>query len=140
MVTAESFVDTNVLVYAVDEDEPRKRDLALRLLEREALTLTTSAQVLGEFYVVTTRKLRRPLSPAAAQQRVEELMSMPIVPLDAELVRAAIELSRAESLSYWDAAIMAAARAAGCARLLSEDLASGASVAGVVVENPFADA
>lgn len=139
-LAAEAFVDTNVLVYAVDVDEPRKRDIALHLLETQAVTLATSAQVLGEFFVVTTRKLRRPLPPIVAQRRVDELASMPVVPLDADLVRAAIELSQTEGLSYWDAAIVAAALAAGCARLLTEDLAPGASVAGVLVENPFADA
>lgn len=139
-LAAEAFVDTNVLVYAVDVDEPRKRDIALHLLETQAVTLATSAQVLGEFFVVTTRKLRRPLPPTVAQRRVDELASMPVVPLDADLVRAAIELSQTEGLSYWDAAIVAAALAAGCARLLTEDIAPGASVAGVLVENPFADA
>jgi predicted nucleic acid-binding protein len=138
-VATDAFVDTNVLVYAFDVDEPRKREVALRVLEAEGPNLTTSAQVLAEFYVVVTRRLRRPLSPAAAQQRVDELASMPIVAVDATLVRSAIELSQTEGLSYWDAAIVAAASAAGCDRLLTEDLAEGRTIAGFRVDNPFAD-
>jgi hypothetical protein len=69
---------------------------------------------------------------------VARMRELPVVAVDADLVTAAISGSRTWQLSYWDALIVAAAAAAGCTRLLTEDLADGADYAGVRVENPFA--
>lgn len=136
--TARSFVDTNVLVYAFDDGEPAKRDRARELLAAPDAPLTISAQVIGEFYVVVTRKLATPLDDADAAVAVAELLRLPVVPLDGELARAAIATSRSARLSYWDALIVEAAAAAGCDRLLTEDLAHGATIRSVRIENPFA--
>lgn len=134
-----TFLDTNVLVYAVDRGEPAKRERALELLASgrgERLVLST--QVLLEFYVVVTRKLARPLAAGQAAARVSELARLPVVATDPALVQAGIAISRAAQLSAWDGMIVAAARAAGCDRILTEDLSDGASIRGVRVENPFA--
>ncbi len=136
--TARSFLDTNVLVYAVDESEPAKRDRARELLAAPDVPLILSAQVIGEFYVVATRKLAIPLDEADVAAAVAELLRLPVVPIDAELVRAAIATSRSAQLSYWDALIVEAAAAAGCDRLLTEDLSHGVTIRSVRVENPFA--
>ena len=131
------FVDTNVFVYALDIDEPRKRAIALDLLSNPSHAFVTSAQVLAELYVTVTRKLRRPVPAADAAKRIEELSNLPVVPLDAALVRAAIALSNDAGLSYWDSAIVVAAASAGCQRLVTEDLQDGEELVGVRIDNPF---
>lgn len=138
-MTVPVFVDTNVLVYAHDEDEPVKRELALRLLVEHAGEVVVSAQVLAEFYVVVTRKLAHPLDPATAAVQMGELATGRVVPVDKDLVRGAAELSRRQQLSLWDAMVVRAAAHAGCTRLLTEDLADDAVLDGVRIENPFRD-
>jgi len=138
-MTDRTFVDTNVWVYAVDDADPTKQAQARRVLDPAAgLEIAISAQVLSEFYVVTTRKLAKPLSAEAAQAFVQELARLPVVDVDAQLVMTAITAGREWRLSLWDALIVRAAEVAGCRRLLSEDLADRAIYGDVQVENPFA--
>ena len=94
-------------------------------------------QVLGEFFTAVTRKLRRPLSADAAAETVRWLSEFRVAPLDSSLVLHAVAASRVYVISYWDALIVETARAAGCTRVLSEDLNDGQDFGGVVVENPF---
>jgi len=138
MTATRSFLDTNVLVYAVDEADPRKRDVARGLLAGEDVgSLVLSSQVLSEFYVVATRKLAEPMNEADAAEAVEQLSKLPAVAADKELVRSGIALSREAQLSFWDGLILAAAAVGGCERVLTEDLADGAEIGGVRIENPF---
>jgi predicted nucleic acid-binding protein len=140
-MTARTFVDTNLWVYAVDEADPVKQARAREVLDpANGASLVTSAQVLGEFYVTVTRRLSRPVAADHAARMVERMRRLPVVEIGADHVAAAIDGSRSWQLSYWDALIVVAAQAAGCARLLSEDLASGATYGGVRVVNPFAPA
>ncbi len=135
-----AFLDTNVLVYAVDHDNRAKAECAREILATdEPGQLAISAQVLGEFYVVATGKLQRPLDPVLAEHAVEWLAFLDVVALDATSVRAAIRLARSSQLSYWDALIVTAAAAGRCERILTEDLNHGQVIAGVRVENPFRD-
>ncbi len=139
MAETPAFVDTNVFVYALDRDEPAKQALAIQLLENSPPgDLVTSSQVLGEFFVVTTRKLRTPLSADRAAVEVRRLAPLARVAVDRQLVLEAVGLCAAEPISYWDALITRAAATAGCARLLTEDLGDGQVVGGVRIENPFA--
>lgn len=133
------FVDTNVLVYAHDTDEPDKQARALAVLAEHADTLTLSAQVLAEFYVTVTRRLVRPLDPADAAAQVDELARTRVVGVDGELVSAAIALSRDAQLSLWDAMVLAAARRGACDVVLTEDLQHGAVLGGIEVRNPFVE-
>lgn len=136
-----TFVDTNVLVYAIDDAEPAKRDIARRVLASSRYgEFVLSAQVLGEFYVTVTRKLAENLSEAEVEQGLDRLGSYPTVPLDADLVRNAVQISRSSQISYWDGLVVAAAERAGCERLLTEDLNHGQQIGSVTVENPFRDA
>lgn len=138
-MTVRAFVDTNVWVYAVDGADPAKQAIAASALSRTGdRQLVVSAQVLGEFYVVTTRKLAEPLSPERAASMVERMRQLPAVALDGALVRAAIDGAQAWGTSYWDALIVAAAASSGCEVILSEDLADGRRYGSVRVENPFA--
>jgi predicted nucleic acid-binding protein len=140
--TAESktFVDTNVFVYAIDGSEPRKRDVARRVLASgEYGRFVVSAQVMGEFYVTVTRKLAERLSEEEAVNGLSRLEDYPAVSVDTALVKAAIETSRTNRISYWDGLIVAAATRAGCGRLLTEDLGDGQQIGSVRVEDPFRD-
>jgi predicted nucleic acid-binding protein len=137
---ARSFVDTNVLVYAFDDAAGDKRDRARALLTDPDGPLIISAQVIGEFYVVVTRKLAVPLDETQAGAAVAELLRLPVVPIDGELTREAVSTSQAAQISYWDALIVEAAATAGCDRLLTEDLSAGMTIRSVRVENPFAPA
>jgi predicted nucleic acid-binding protein len=133
------FLDTNVLVYLFDHDDPAKTRRARDTLEHaKPGELTLSAQVLSEFYVVVTRKLKRPLDSESAAQAIDWLGLLRVVPLDPALVKAAIKASRSAQLSYWDGLIVASAEAGGCGRLLTEDLNDGQQIGSVRVENPFA--
>ncbi len=132
------FVDTNVLLYAISVDpaEEEKRTLATELLRARDLAL--SAQVLQEFYVQATRSTRSdPLTHQQAAELVEAFGRFPVLPVTLELVVAAMGSRERFGLSYWDAAIIEAARALGCAEVLSEDLGAGQDYGGVVVRNPF---
>jgi predicted nucleic acid-binding protein len=137
-VTERVFVDTNVWVYAVDRSEPVKRERALAAVApRSDAHMAISSQVLSEFYSVVTRKLSSPLPEEQAAQMVDRLAQLPVVPVDADLVLRAIAGSRAWDISMWDALIIRAAEVAGCAVLLSEDLADGATYGTVRVLNPL---
>ena len=81
-MAARTFLDTNVLVYAVDDADRRKRDLARRIIGAEGARLVVSTQVLSEFYVVTTRKLAHPLPEDEAADAVDWLSNLPTVATD----------------------------------------------------------
>jgi predicted nucleic acid-binding protein len=139
-MSASAFLDTNVLVYLFDHDEPAKQQRAREILERaEPGELALSTQVLSEFYVTVTRKLGQPLDAALAAQSVDWLGLLSVVSTDTTLVKSAIHTSRSSQLSYWDGLIVAAAARAGCERLLTEDLNDGQEIGPVRVENPFRD-
>jgi predicted nucleic acid-binding protein len=132
------FVDTNVLLYAASTDpaESRKALTARALLAESDLAL--SVQVLQEFYVQATRTTRADrLTHAQAAGLVEAFLRFPVQETTPAMMLAAIEACRRHRISYWDAAILEAARALGCELVLSEDLAHGRTYDGVRVENPF---
>lgn len=138
-MTGSAFLDTNVVVYAFDDDEPEKQERARAVLDAPATeVLVLSAQVLAEFYVTVTRKLARPLAPASAREAVAALSELPVVSADVDLVLAGIELSDRYQISLWDGLIVQAAVTAGCETILTEDLADGSLLAGVRIQNPFA--
>lgn len=133
------FVDTNVLLYALSQDpsEADKARTANELLARRDLVL--SAQVLGEFFVQATRVTRDDhLSVDQARRLVESFTRFPIVPITGTLCGAAINTAQRWQLSYWDAAIIEAARIGGCNEIWTEDLNTGQDYDGVHVHNPFA--
>ena len=132
-----AFVDTNVLIYAVDKGSPTKQTRAQSLLAEIAGSMVISTQVLLEFYVAATRRLAKPLSQEDAERRVQELSGADVVEVTVPLVRAAVALSREHRLSLWDALIVESARARGCRRLYSEDLQHGREFGTTRVENPF---
>jgi predicted nucleic acid-binding protein len=132
------FVDTNVWLYAASTSArvQAKAGIARRLLMASDLAL--SVQVLQEFYVQATRPTRAErLTHQEAVDIVSELIRLPAQEITVELVQAAIATQQRFGLSYWDAAIVEAARTIGCDEVLSEDLCDGQDYDGVVVVNPF---
>ena len=132
------FVDTNVLLYGVSRapKEAAKGELARRILQEDDIAL--SVQVLQEFYVQATRADRADrLTHEQAALLVEAWLRFPVQETTVPLVRAALEAKRRYRISYWDAAIIEAARLLECEVLLSEDLSDGRDYGGVRVTNPF---
>jgi predicted nucleic acid-binding protein len=131
------FFDTNVLVYTEDSRVPQKQRRATSLVEEHLLadTAVLSLQVLQEYFATVTRKLHAPLE--RAQRRVEIFASAKIVRFEVSDLVAAIELHRLIQISFWDALIVHAARAAGAALLYSEDFQHGSVLGGVKIVNPF---
>jgi predicted nucleic acid-binding protein len=137
-VTAARFVDTNILLYSISQDpaESRKRDTAIALLEDDDLAL--SVQVLQEFYVQATRSTRiDPLDHELAVGLIRTWLRFTIQELTLPVILGALDIKAAHRLSYWDAAIVAAARALGCRELLSEDLSHGREIESVRIHDPF---
>jgi predicted nucleic acid-binding protein len=136
--SGKAFVDSNVLIYAHDVDAGRKRDVAKELLRNLWLARSgvVSTQVLHEFYVNVTRKIRTPLPKAEARRVVWTYMPWCLEP-EANDVEDAFRIEDEVGISFWDALIVAAAARAGATRVLSEDLNSGQIISGVRVVNPF---
>jgi predicted nucleic acid-binding protein len=140
MIGDQTFVDTNVLVYAHDSSETRKQPLARALLETlwETRTGAISTQVLQELYVVATGKFNPPMSRHAAREVVSLYGEWPTVHVDTDLILAASNLEERHRVSFWDALIVEAARRAGATRLVTEDLQAGRRFGDVRIEDPFA--
>lgn len=138
-MTAEVFVDTNILVYARDAAEPDRQPRASAWLDRlwRERHGRLSIQVLQEYYATVTRKLRPRLDPDTARADVRRFMGWKPITLDRDILAAAWLLEDRYSVSWWDALIVAAARRAGCAWLLTEDFQDGAVLDGVQIISPF---
>lgn len=135
-----AFVDSNVLVYAVSQDEPEKQSRAREIVARGFTEgcFVISTQVMLEVYVNVTRKAKIGLPPGEALEYVRALAEWPVIEMTPEMVLSALGLAQRSKISPWDAAILEAARQAGCKRVLSEDLGAGQVYGGITVENPFA--
>ena len=130
--------DTNVLLYAAlpGNRETGKKRIAIEILESSDLALST--QVLQEFYYQATRATRPDaLTSPEALAFLEGIDSFPIQPVTPELFREAVRFSERYQLSYWDAAILAAAQAMDCDAVYSEDLSDQQDYGGLRVINPF---
>lgn len=136
-MSGRTFLDTNVLVYAVDADHPRRQERALEILLDAGAEHVLSTQVLMEFYVTVTRKLVRPLPEAQATTRVQELSTLHVVMPDASMVHRALKMSRKHSIPPWDALIVRSAMESQCSTLLTEDLQHGQGFGNLRVVNPF---
>ncbi|HYY88749.1 MAG TPA: PIN domain-containing protein [Chloroflexota bacterium] len=136
------FLDSNVLLNLVDESDPGKRTTAERLVAQGLRTgeAQISFQVVQETLNVITRKVRVPTSPDDARRFLSEVL-IPlwrIMPTHA-LYERALDIQARYRYSFYDALIIAAALAAGCTRLYSEDLQHGQRIEGLIIEDPFAE-
>lgn len=139
-MTARTFVDTNILLYAHDRDADEKARIAACEIERlwESGLGVLSTQVLQEFYVNVTRKISVPLPVSAAREIIRTYRVWVKQDTTAETILRATEISELAQLSFWDSLILAAAEQSGAGVLLSEDLNHGQVIAGVRIVNPFA--
>jgi predicted nucleic acid-binding protein len=132
------FLDTNILLYSISRDptEGAKRDRAIALIDGEDNAL--SVQVLQEFYVQATRPSRPDALPHdIAAGLIRTWLRFRVQDITVPVMTRALDIKAAHRLSYWDAAIVAAAGALGCRELYSEDMAHGREVEGTTIINPF---
>jgi predicted nucleic acid-binding protein len=136
-MSARSFLDTNVLIYADDVSAPVKQQRARDLVaeHRRAGTGVVSLQVLQEYFVTVTRKLK--LDPETARRKVELLAEFDVAAPRVADVLAAIDLHRLHGFSFWDSLVLRSAQQSGCRVLLSEDFQPGRTIDGVQIVNPF---
>jgi predicted nucleic acid-binding protein len=137
-MSGRTFIDTNILVYAHDLDAKAKHHTAKGVLgelwgERQGVV---SPQVLQEFYVNVTRKIRHPISREAARL-VVNTYAIWCIDTTATEIASAFRVEDESHINFWDALIVAAALKSGATRILSEDLNPGQRINGIRIENPF---
>lgn len=132
-----TFIDTNILLYAIDRADPVKQEIAIRLIETHAKNRTgiISTQVLQEFHSAATRKLG--IDAKVSRQHLRDFRVFDIVQITPELIETGIDTSLLHQTSFWDGLILAAASAANANELLTEDLSHGQTIDGITVRNPF---
>lgn len=132
------FLDTNILLYAISKapEERAKSEIALTILDEKDLAL--SVQVLQEFYVQATRPSKKGrISSDQAALLIDSWLRFTVQEITVQIMQAALETSARFRLSYWDSAIVEAARSLRCRILLSEDMNHDQDFGGVRVINPF---
>ena len=134
------FLDTNILVYTFDEQQPEKRKVALALLE-DALQSGNGAiswQVIQEFLNVATRKFTVPMKTDDANLYLQKIL-YPLCRVypDLEIYENALALLEKTGFSWYDSLIVASAIQAGCGILYSEDLQNRQMIESVRITNPF---
>lgn len=136
-MSVRSFLDTNVLSYTDDSGAPEKQAIALDLIERcnAEKRGVVSTQVLQEYFVTATHKLRVPFE--TAKRKTEIFARFNLVLIRFEDIQATMDLHQRYKFHLWDALIIQAASRAGCSILYSEDLQSGQKVNGLRIVNPF---
>ena len=138
-MSGSDFLDSNVLIYAYDPKDPRKKGIAQELVEKALLgDGVISVQVLAEFAATLLHKLRPVVPSAAVTEILDAMHSISIVKPEAGTVRRAVEAYEEYGVQFYDGMIIAAAERAGCKKIWSEDLNAGQEYFGVKVENPFA--
>jgi predicted nucleic acid-binding protein len=133
------FVDTNVLVYSRDASESEKQVQAMAWMAHLWKTETgrLSFQVLQEFYVTVTEKLKPGLDSGEARRDVRSLMAWHPILLDGRTLEGAWLIQDQYKFSWWDALILSAAQLAECRYLLSEDLKENQQLGLLKIVNPF---
>ncbi len=133
------FVDANILIYSEDGADPPKQKMAITWLtalwQRGVGRLST--QVLNEFYVIATRKIKPPMPAGDARAEVRRYELWQPWQIDHATVESAWAVESRYGLHYWDSLVVAAAQHLGCRYLLSEDMGHEQHYGGVQVINPF---
>ncbi len=130
-------VDTNILIYSIDQDAGTRHVHARAVMDRlPDADCVLTLQALAEFFHAVTRKNKMPADEAAAM--VHDWMELfPVAVADGRTLAGAIRLKERESFAFWDAMLVEVARASGVTRLLSEDMQDGRKVGALRLENPF---
>ena len=134
---SKTFIDTNILVYCLDNAEKKKKGKCRRLVQNlvEEKCGVISTQVMQEFYVAATKKLD--LDPLVAKAILRSFENLETVIITPELIQKAVDASILNTLSLWDALIVCSAENAQCTDVLTEDLNAGQIINGVKIVNPF---
>ena len=134
-----AFLDTNVLLYAVSAstEDAHKRRRALDLIVAEERAI--SVQVLAEFYHQATKDRPGAIGHDHAMRFIQEIGHFHVQDVTLGIFRAGVTISQRYRVSYWDGAILAAARAVGCGIVYTEDLNHGQDYGGVRAINPFTE-
>jgi predicted nucleic acid-binding protein len=131
------FIDTNVLIYQLDSRDKSKqkkcRDLVKVLVINHEAVIST--QVLQEFYVACTTKLK--IKPILVKGIMHGFGNMEVVSVGPDLVNDAIDTSIQYKLSFWDSLVIVSAESAKCQFLYTEDLNEGQIVRNVKIQNPI---
>ncbi len=131
------FVDTNILVYSLDNNFPKKktqsREIILKLLTENSGVLST--QVFQEFYYVSVQKLHS--DPNSIKSLLKHFEKFEVIQINTTLIYDAIDCSLSNTISFWDALIVVAAISANCNKIYSEDLNNGQMIKGIEIVNPF---
>jgi len=135
-------IDTNVLLYSIDFDEPVKQPLAQHFLDqllvsgqRTLLPWQVLVEFLGNLRKKENSGLITPVQVESYFSRFSRLF--PIVVPDSAILPIYFALKQKYSLSHWDTLLLAACKHSGVTILYTEDLASNADYFGVLVINPF---
>lgn len=140
-MTDRVLVDTNILVYAYDADAGEKRSKARDVIDSlwNDGTGAVATQVLAEFFVTITRKVKHPLSVSSAKQIIEDYQAVwEVYPTTGSLVVKAISGVESYRLSFWDAMIWASAVINRVPTIYSEDMQDGQTIEEVLIKNPLA--
>lgn len=133
------FLDTNILLYAHDLDAGAKYQLAKKIVLDlwESGRGALSVQVLEEFYVNVTRKIRTPVSRAEARDIIKQYTAWEPIPIRSSLILEASDIEERYLLSFWDSLIIAAAKTSGASVIFTEDITHNQMIEGVTIQNPF---
>ena len=136
-MTAETFLDANILLYACSAAPPdaEKRQLVTALMLRAPFSL--SSQVVQEFISNALRKKALGITESGIDAALQLASMVRVQPVTLEIILAGVALRRRYQLSHWDSTIIAAAQELGCHTIYSEDLNHGQDYGGVRVLNPF---
>lgn len=139
MIAERLSLDTNILIYAFDTSEPKRQDLAIKLIEKAAqVDCLLTLQSLSEFYYATTRK--KYLPQKEAHNQIEDWQAIfPIAVAKPGTLLRAISASTKHKLPFWDAMLWSTAQDAGVDVLLSEDFNHTQMIGSVKIINPFVD-
>jgi predicted nucleic acid-binding protein len=133
-------LDTNILVYSVDSRAGLRREIARQVIELAiGRDCRLTLQAVSEFYAAVTRKNLMPRADAAAQA-ADWLELFPSLSASASAARIALAVASSGRASYWDMLLLATAAEGECGAVLTEDMADGAVIEGVLIVNPFGGA
>ena len=127
------FFDTNVILYAFRQDDPRGQVAETLLAAGGAL----SVQVLNEFVAVARRKLDKSWEEVHRALEVLGAFCPEPVPLTVETHERAVDIAERYGYSIFDSLIIAAALHAGASTLYTEDMRDGQVIDGLTIRNPF---
>ncbi len=136
-IVSKIFIDTNILVYSLDKNDPTKQNRAREILKIliDKHQPVISTQVINEFYVIATKKLQA--DQIIVKNIIHNFRNMEVVNSDLQLTEEAIDISVISQLSFWDSLVIAAAEKANCEFIFSEDLNAGQNYRGVLLINPL---